>query len=284
MKTVRIGGVPEHFNLAWYLTLKDGSYKKKGVNLRWQDFHGGTGAMCRALRDKEIDLAVILTEGIIKDIIAGNPCKIIQVFVQSSLIWGIHVAQDSSFKNISELKGTRAAISRYGSGSHLMAYVNAKQNNWNIEQDLEFKVIKNLNGAVYGITNGEADYFLWEKFTTKPLVDEGTFRRIGNIPTPWPCFVIAAREEFIEQDQEVLHTILEIINDTTIEFKSIPSIDRTISNRYNQKLEDVQEWLSLTEWSQKNIDLKSIEDIQNQLLELNIIPKKLNYSRLVYQL
>ena len=73
MKTVRIGGVPEHFNLAWYLTLKSGAYKKEDINLRWKDYFGGTGEMCKALRDKDIDLAVILTEGITKDIIAGNP-------------------------------------------------------------------------------------------------------------------------------------------------------------------------------------------------------------------
>ncbi|MEZ4792814.1 MAG: ABC transporter substrate-binding protein, partial [Gelidibacter sp.] len=30
MKTIKIGGVPEHFNLAWYLTLKNGEYKAEG--------------------------------------------------------------------------------------------------------------------------------------------------------------------------------------------------------------------------------------------------------------
>jgi hypothetical protein len=29
MKQVNIGGVPEHFNLAWYLTLKNGEIKPK---------------------------------------------------------------------------------------------------------------------------------------------------------------------------------------------------------------------------------------------------------------
>ena len=75
MKNVKIGGVPEHFNLAWYLTLRNGEYKEKGINLRWKDYHGGTGQMCKALRDKEIDMAVILTEGVIRDIIDGNECK-----------------------------------------------------------------------------------------------------------------------------------------------------------------------------------------------------------------
>ncbi|MBU2920216.1 ABC transporter substrate-binding protein [Winogradskyella psychrotolerans] len=284
MKKVNIGGVPEHFNLAWYLTLKNGEYKDQDINLRWHDYHGGTGAMTKALRSGEIDMAVILTEGIVKDIIEDNPSKIVQTFVQTPLNWGIHVAADSDFKTIDDIKGTRAAISRYGSGSHLMAYINAKNNNWDLEKDLKFEVIKNLDGAIRGLTENKADYFMWEKFTTKPYVDNGIFRRIGNCPSPWPCFVIAASDKFIENNEEQLKTILEIINQTTADFKSIPSIDKTIANRYEQELEDVQEWLSLTEWSQSVMNEKTIKNVQNQLYDLKIISKKVDYSKLIHKL
>ena len=284
MIEITIGGVPEHFNLAWYLTLKSGAYKKYGVNLRWKDYPGGTGEMCKALQNKEIDLAVVLTEGIIKDIVEGNEVKIIQTFVQSPLIWGIHVANQSPYKTIEDLKGKKAAISRYGSGSHLMAYINAQNNHWDLKKDLKFKVIKNLDGAIEGLTNGTADYFLWEKFTTKPIVDEGVFRCIGHCPTPWPCFVIATREDFIKSNKKNLQIILTIINKSTSEFKEIPNIDQTISNRYGQKIEDVQEWLSLTEWSQNIIDEQTILNTQKQLFKLNIISKIVPYKDLIYQL
>lgn len=280
MKKVNIGGVPEHFNLAWYLTLKNGEYKEENINLRWHDYYGGTGAMCKALRDGDIDIAVILTEGITKDIIAGNPCKIVQTFVDTPLNWGIHVANKSTYKTIEDLKGTKAAISRYGSGSHLMAYINAQNNNWDLDNDLDFEIIKNLDGAVEGLTNGDADYFLWEKYTTKPLVDNGTFRRIDNCLSPWPCFVIAVREDFIEENEDELRTILNIINNTTSEFKDIPSIDKTIANRYEQQLEDVQEWLNITEWSQENIDERTLMNVQKQLKALDIIPKIVEYNTL----
>ena len=284
MNLVNIGGVPEHFNLAWYLGLKNGDFKAENINLRWHDYFGGTGEMCKGLRNGDIDMAVILTEGIVKDIIAGNPSKIVQVFVKSPLNWGIHVANHSKFKTIDDIKGTRAAISRYGSGSHLMSYVNAENNNWDLEKDLKFEVIKNLEGAVEGLTEDKADYFMWEKFTTKPLVDNGTFRRIGNLPSPWPCFVIAVREEFLKTNLEDVKTILNIVNTTTEEFKDIPSIDRMIANRYEQEIEDVQEWLSLTEWSQKNITEETITKVQNELFALNIIPEKWDYEDLVFEL
>ena len=37
------------------------------------------------------------------------------------------------FKHLKDLKGKTAAISRIGSGSHLMTYVNAISNKWNIK-------------------------------------------------------------------------------------------------------------------------------------------------------
>ena len=284
MLNVVIGGVPEHFNLPWYLTLKNKEYHEFDINLRWKDFYGGTGAMNAALRSGEIDLAVILTEGIIKDIIDGNEAKIVQQFIKTPLVWGIHVAADSNFQHIEDIKGKRAAISRYGSGSHLMAYVNAENNSWNLETDLNFEVVKNLDGAVEGLTNRKADYFLWEKFTTKPIVDEGIFRCIDTCPTPWPCFVIAANNNFIENHYQQLKHILDIINNTTVEFKRIPSIDKTLANRYDQKLEDIQDWLSITEWSQNITAERTIIDVQKVLYDLNIIDKTLNYESLVQKI
>jgi sulfonate transport system substrate-binding protein len=284
MKNVRIGGVPEHFNYAWYLALKQGHFKPKNINVRWNDYFGGTGQMTKALRENEIDIAVILTEGIIKDITEGSPCKIVQVFVESPLIWGIHVAEKSDYKELSELKGQRAAISRFGSGSHLMAYVNALELGWNTATDLEFEVVKDLEGAVDALTKENADYFMWEKFTTKPLVDQKTFRRLGDCPTPWPCFVIAVRDEFITNEKETLQAVLEVINSITAGFKDIPEIDGIISKRYEQKIEDVKNWLALTEWSQENIEAETVEAVQNQLLKLDIISKKLPYNQLVANL
>ena len=45
MKNVRIGGVPEHFNYAWYLALKQGHFKQHNINVRWKDYFGETHAI-----------------------------------------------------------------------------------------------------------------------------------------------------------------------------------------------------------------------------------------------
>ena len=280
MKTIKIIGVPEHFNLPWQLCIENGEFEEMGIDLQWTDIPEGTGRMCQMLRDGETDMAVILTEGIVKDILAGNKSSIVQVYVESPLIWGIHVAANSKYNSLPDLENTKVAISRYGSGSHLMAFVNAKKENWNTEK-LQFEIVNTIDGAVEALTNGTVDYFLWERFMTKPLVDKGIFRRVADCPTPWSCFVIAVRNEFLEANKQSVALILETINTTTIEFKDIPSIDRTLASKYNQKLEDIQEWLSLTQWSQKPLEEKVLNNIQNQLFDLKIIDKKGTFAEIV---
>ena len=281
MNTIKIGGVPEHFNLPWHICIEEGKFKDQNINLVWQDFPGGTGAMCNALQNKEIDVAIILTEGIVKDIIAGNPSKIVQTYIETPLIWGIHVGTQSNYHSINDLQHTKAAISRYGSGSHLMAYVNAQQQHWDTE-NLKFEVIGNLDGAIKSLTDGTSDYFMWEHFTTKPLVDNGTFRRVADCPTPWPCFIIAVREEVLNNQPETIQKLLQIINTETENFKQKENIAGLLAKRYEQKVDDIKKWLQLTEWSQQQINLNTLNNVQNQLFKLNIIDTKIDSKDLVF--
>ena len=280
MTTIKIVGVPEHFNLPWHLSIENNSFTSKNIDLQWTDVPEGTGKMCEMLRNGETDIAIILTEGIVKDIIAGNPSKIVQIYVESPLIWGIHVAANSNYHTLSDLENKKAAISRLGSGSQLMAYVNADNQGWKTDK-LQFEIVNTINGAVEALTAGKADYFMWERFMTKPLVDQGVFRKIVDCPTPWPCFVIAVREEILTNEPLVVSSILKIINQCTKEFKAIPNIVQTLSERYDQKIEDIQEWLTLTTWSQELLDKKMLNKIQNQLLELSIIDKKGTFAEIV---
>ncbi len=280
MKTIKIVGVPEHFNLPWHLSIENKEFEAENIDLQWTNILEGTGKMCQMLRNGETDIAVILTEGIIKDIEAGNNASIVQVYVQSPLIWGIHVDAKSDFRKLSDLEHKKPAISRIGSGSHLMSIVNSKNQDWNIE-NLEFEIVNTIDGAVESLNSGKADYFLWERFMTKPLVDSGFFRKIADCPTPWPCFVIAVRNDILETNPKLIRKILNIINKKTSEFKQIQNIDKLLAARYGLKIEDIQEWLSLTEWSQENLNQETLNKIQNQLFDIKIIDKKSTFATIV---
>ena|SRR5690554_29900 len=280
MKTIRIAGVPEHFNFPWQLTIQEGLFDESGIDVQWTDVPQGTGKMCEMLRKDETDLAVILTEGILKDIANGNESFILQTFVQSPLQWGIHVNAQSPYQNIEDLKGTTTAISRFGSGSELMAYVNASNHNWDFDS-LKFEIVHTLDGAVKALSANKADYFMWDRFMTQPIVDQGIFRRVGVCPTPWPCFMIAVRKTFYTHNKAMVDRMLEIINQTTSEFKMIPSIDKTLASAFDQKLEDICQWLQLTKWSQKKLSEAEFQKINQDLVKYKIIDQPLNYTDVI---
>ena len=50
MINLKVGGVPEHFNYPWYITLKNKEYDKHNINLRWKDYPGGTGTNVQSFK------------------------------------------------------------------------------------------------------------------------------------------------------------------------------------------------------------------------------------------
>lgn len=283
MKKIKVGGVPEHFNLPWHLCMEEGDFRYEGLDLEWIDFPDGTGAMNNALRNAEIDVAIILTEGIIKDISAGNPSKIIQSYIETPLVWGIHVDANAPYQSLEDLKGTTAAISREGSGSQLMAYVNAANEGWDIN-NLQFEITGDIDGAAEAMKNDLAQYFMWEKYTTKPWVDKGLFRRLGECPTPWSCFVVASRENFIQENEHDLSKMLGVVNAKSASFKEIPNIEGTLSSRYGIKIEDIVTWLDITAWSQHQLPAEELTKVQKTLEKLDLIPSNLPSSQFLYDL
>ena len=51
MISLRVAGVPEHFNLPWHLLLESGGARALGLDAAWRDVPEGSGAMAAALED-----------------------------------------------------------------------------------------------------------------------------------------------------------------------------------------------------------------------------------------
>ena len=192
MKYIRIGGVPEHFNLPWHLVLE----AQPVAVAEWRDFAQGTGALVAALRDGTLDVAVLLTEGAVAaravDAAQGregnggaSDFEIISTFTDTPLIWGVHTPGGSTLEREADIRGRRYAISRRGSGSHLMAVAHARHRGWSVA-DLQFVEVGTIQGARDAFASGAADVFFWEKFMTASLVESGEFRRLGEfVGTLW---------------------------------------------------------------------------------------------------
>ncbi|MBD8487197.1 ABC transporter substrate-binding protein [Echinicola sp. CAU 1574] len=281
MKTIKIIGVPEHFNFPWIQLVQEQPLKEQGYLLEWTDESKGSGAMIKALNDKEADLAILLTESFIKDKTESNPGKIIGFHVNSPLTWGIHVPVHSGVNNISELSDAPFLISRYGSGSHLMAFLLAKQNNWDPNK-LSFIEVGNMDGAKQSFEDEKPKAFLWEKYTTKPLVDQGYFKRIGEIPTPWPCFVIVVHQDFLDNEAEILSQLQQALYSKSRSLSQLQNLSNSISAAYSIQEEDIKAWLSQTDWAlSSKMDKSTLNKTIDILMELGLINKKLPLEEFV---
>jgi sulfonate transport system substrate-binding protein len=279
MITLTVAGVPEHFNMPWRLAIEGGAFERRGVAIRWRDFPGGSGAMARALREGEVDAALLLTEGAVAGIADGGGYRIVARYVDSPLIWGIHVPATSSFQSVESLRGSRHAISRRGSGSHLMAVVHAQRRGWPLES-LELVVVGHLDGAVEAFEQGAADVFFWEKFMTKPLVDSGRFRRVGEFSAPWPAFVLCLADRASAAEGAALEQALTVVLEGARALRARGDAAELIAQRYGLRASDVVDWLAVTRWSATvGIDAADVAGACEALNGLGVLSSRVDPAR-----
>ena len=100
----------------------------------------------------------------------------------------------------------------------------------------------------------QAQAFLWEKYTTHPFTEQQKCRYIDEVVTPWPCFVIAVREEVLEKYPALLKEMCYIVNQKAKEVKLDEDSVEVISWRYNLRSGQVANWLIETDWNYDAIE------------------------------
>ena len=279
--TIRMGGVPEHFNFPWQLAQDYGFFEKENIDFKWSFYSAGTGAMVKALEAGELDMAILLTEGAVSAIIKGLQAKIVKQYITSPLIWGIHTGNHSGIENIGACEGRKYAISRFGSGSHLMAMIDAEVRNKKIEEKA-FVLVENMPGAIQSLEANQSQVFFWEKYTTKPNVDNGYLRRIGEFITPWSCFQIVASDEILAKHPDKVEAILKTINFTCKQFMTADNSIDMILTHFDMKPEDALAWFYSTEWNTDyTISEKMLENVMYALRKIGNIQQEMKPKELV---
>jgi ABC-type nitrate/sulfonate/bicarbonate transport system substrate-binding protein len=246
----RIGGVPEHFNMPWHRALESGATQATGLDCSWRDYSTGTGAMLADLAAGELDLAILLTEGAELGRGRGLPIEAVSLYTTSPLIWGVHVPPAAPWHSLAELRGRRYAISRHGSGSHLMSLALALAQGWPTG-DMQFAVVDNMAGAIRALNNGEADVFMWEHFTTEPAVQAGHFRRIDDFVSPWPAWTVCANAASWRRQREPIERLLGIVAAAAAELRAQANCAAQIAKRYGLQEAAVADWLTGVAWVSK---------------------------------
>lgn len=247
---IKLGGVPEHFNYMWQLPAAREVMRSYGIVYEWTDYPGGTGAMSQALEQQEVDMAIMLTEGAIAAIANGKPFKIWFPFVMSPLLWGVFASAHRKQALPTDLQLAKFAISRYNSGSHLMAKFLAQRDNTELNDD-NFVLSNNLEGAREKLANGEADYFLWEKYMTRPLVHSGEFVQTGEVSAPWPSFVFVVRQDFNTIDAETWkEAVYELSSDYLVENREV--LLSGICSAFHLSRADAESWMNEVKYYDNN--------------------------------
>lgn len=246
MSFISVGGVPEHFNLPWQQALLHDAFAPAGVNVAWTYYSGGTGALTEALQSGDLDMAILLTEGYLAARSSGLEARIVKVYIDTPLIWGIY----TSNPNVHSvgLPGARYAISRFGSGSHLMAMIHAEQRGEELLHD-RFQVVSSLDGAMEALPAGQADYFYWEKFMTRPFVQNGTVRLVGEFSAPWSGFLVVASERALQRKSWSIRSVLDIMNARCKAFPQSEEAREALINRFHMSAGEALQWLQDTQWN-----------------------------------
>lgn len=131
-----------------------------------------------------------------------------------------------------------------------MSYVLADQHGWldasSDKDPFEVVPIGDFAALRNSVNDGKADFFMWEHFTSKHYYDAGEIRRVGEIYTPWPSWMIAARNSADKK----LEDMAERINKGVIYFlehqeEAVQHIASTM--RYSE--EDAREWMKTVEFA-----------------------------------
>lgn len=255
MKEIRIGGVPEHFNLPWITWLELHGNSFENWQFSWQDMPGGSGAMVEALKQNELDAALVLTEAVVHALNNGIALHPRSLYVASPLLWGIFSGAQNPITDLNSFKNKKIAISRMGSGSHLMAQVDAYIRGQEIDPD-QWVIVQNLDGALTSLEQGHTDLFFWEKWMTKPFVDAGRLKMLDVRPTPWPCFVLVLSEKAKKSGiwENVLSRALGEVFQVAKDLKTDENTIKKLSSKYHLKEEDAATWISHVKWCEAVTD------------------------------
>lgn len=275
MTKLRIGYVPEHFSTPLAF-----AQKHYGLDADLISCPLGTGDLSSRLKakseERKLDVAIGLTEGFVADLgktkAAGYEAGygLVGTYVQSPLCWAISTGPErQEIKSVQDLKGKKVGVSRIGSGSYVMSYVLADKQQWleskPHKDPFEMKAIGDFAALRKSVQEKETDFFMWEHFTTKRWWDNGELKRVGEIYTPWPSWVIAVRDT---ADESALQDMLEKINLGVKHYKEneAEAIEYITSTMYYSK-DDTREWMKTVEFPEdvRGVDPAMVRSTVNLL-------------------
>ncbi|KAJ2083328.1 hypothetical protein H4R24_000888 [Coemansia sp. RSA 988] len=240
--------------------------------------------MVKRLIEGELDVAICVTEGLVAGI--GNNkeagLRLFGTFVESALPWAVSVAQDSHYSTLDDLAfGAIFGISRMGSGSEVMARYASSAYEWKAPR---FEVLGDINELVRGVQEKRVDAFLWERTTMQRHYDRNEVRYLGTVRPPWPAFSFGAREQFIQDNSQLLCKFKEAVGCAVETFMELQEEQRVafVCERLGYSEEDVKKWVAYVRFSKDMVvDQKRVEKVSAALNRAGVVVEQLAFEDVV---
>lgn len=229
--------------------------------------------MIDLLEKEQCDVALTVTDGFLASRARGRQVELIGTYVESPLTWAVAVdGKHPSLHSLADLKAAqhvRFGISRQWSGSHTMAQYLATS--LGVSGGVDTVVAHNFAGLCAGVKAARSteaadagaaadaegrrfEAFLWETFTTKPWVDSGELRKIGDVETPWTAFSLVARAGRAAQPDfaravrggllpALADGVRHFVREAAEEGEGSSASARRIAREHGHRPEDAQAWL-----------------------------------------
>lgn len=202
--------------------------------------------------------------------------------VLSYVGWAISTgAKRPEITSVESLKGGKIGVSRIGSGSYVMGFVLADKYGWPLvdgssspySETVPLNTFEKLRG---GVNSGEADFFMWEHFTSKRYYDSGEIRKVGEIYTPWSSWKIVASTRLVGEsglDPKVTDMFGKL--DLGIQYFNEHQEEavKYISTELDYSEEDAREWLKTVKFPKhtEGVDPSVVRDTVQVLRKAGVL-------------
>jgi hypothetical protein len=126
------------------------------------------------------------------------------------------------------------------------------------------------------VTDKSTDFFMWEHFTTKHFWDNGELKRIGEIYTPWPSWMIAARDDEAGSDGRVADLTSKLNQGIRHYHANTEEAIEYITSAMHYSREDALEWMKTVKFVENAHGVKAnvVNDVVAILRKAGVLDEK----------
>ena len=97
-------------------------------------------------------------------------------------------------------------------------------------------------------------------------------KRIGEVPSPWPCFAIIATNKALAEFGDLIIRLRDMVYQESLSLQTSATAIEAISEKYELNAADVKAWFAQTSWAlNSEISKSQLDKSMTTMKELGII-------------